>query len=140
MRVLVPAIVVLLLSPMSFAQDAAPAAPSSTQSAASSYDDSSAKARPQIDLTPDAQARLSQEQMRELTRVVTENYRDNYRRERDYTYIERDVENSVDGKGGTKSSEVRTYEVLEIYGEQVRKLIEKDDKPLDAKEAAKEDQ
>jgi hypothetical protein len=35
---------------------------------------------------------------------------------------------------------VKTYEILEIYGEQVQRLIAKDDKPLDAKEAAKEEE
>src|SRR5215475_16162570 len=60
--------------------------------------------------------------------------------ERNYTYIEGEVENRLDGKAKTKSSEVKTYEVLEIYGEQVERLIEKDDKPLSAKDAAKEEE
>jgi hypothetical protein len=54
--------------------------------------------------------------------------------------MDREVENKLDGKGQTKSTEVKTYEVLEIYSEQVRRLIEKDDNPLDAKEAAKEEE
>lgn len=78
--------------------------------------------------------------MRELTRVVAQNFRDNYRRQRDYTYIERDVENSIDGDGRIKSTEAKTYEILDIYGEQVRRLIAKDDKPLDPKEAQKEEE
>ena len=32
-----------------------------------------------------------------------------------------------------KSTEAKTYEVMELYGEQVQRLIEKDDKPLYAK-------
>ena len=60
--------------------------------------------------------------------------------QRDYTYIEREVEHKLDGKGSTKSTEIKTYDILEIYGEQVEKLIEKDDKPLSPKEAAKEDE
>src|SRR5215475_9049675 len=60
--------------------------------------------------------------------------------ERNYTYIEGEVENRLDGKAKTKSSEVKTYEVLDIYGEQVERLIEKDDKPLSAKDAAKEEE
>jgi hypothetical protein len=39
-----------------------------------------------------------------------------------------------------KSKEAKTYEVMELYGEQVQRLIEKDDKPLDAKDAAKEEE
>lgn len=91
------------------------------------------------DLTPDAHGALSQRQMQELLRVVAEKDMENDKRQRDYTFIERDVDKQVDGKGKTKSTEVKTYEVLEIYGEQVQRLIEKDDKPLPEKEAAKEE-
>jgi hypothetical protein len=91
-------------------------------------------------LTPDANGKLSPEQMRELTRVVAQNYRDNYKKQRDYTYVERDVEKSLGGKGEVKSTEIKTYEIVEIYGEQVRRLIAKDDKALDPKEAAKEEE
>jgi hypothetical protein len=92
------------------------------------------------DLTPGADGKLSQEQMRELFRVVAEKDIENEKRQRDYTYIDREVENKLDSKGQTKSTEVKTYEILEIYGEPVRRLIEKDDKPLDAKDAAKEEE
>jgi hypothetical protein len=95
---------------------------------------------PTLDLTPDANGNLSQEQMQQLLRVVADKDIENDKRQRDYTYIERDVENKFDGKGQTKSTEVRTYEVLEIYGEPVQRLIQKDDKPLNAKEAAKEEE
>jgi hypothetical protein len=93
-----------------------------------------------LDLTPDAQGKLSQEQMQKLLRVVAEKDLENDKRQRDYTYTERDVQNKMDGKGETKSTEIKTYDVLEIYGEQVQRLIEKDDKPLDSKEAAKEEE
>jgi len=92
------------------------------------------------DLTPDATGALSQQQMKELFRVVAEKDRENQKRQRDYTYIERDVQDHLDGKGQSKSTEIKTFEVLEIYGEQVQRLIQKDDKPLDAKEAAKEEE
>jgi hypothetical protein len=92
------------------------------------------------DLTPDAQGRLSQQQMQELFRAAAEKDVENQKRQRDYTYIEREVQNNLDGKGNTKSTEIKTYEILEIYGEQVQRLIEKDDKSLDAKEAAKEEE
>jgi hypothetical protein len=106
---------------------------------------SSADAQPVLpttlpDLTPDATGSLSQLQMRELFRVVAEKDRANHKRQRDYTYIERDVQNNLDGKGHNKSTEVKTYEVLEIYGEQVQRLIQKDDKPLEPKDAAKEEE
>ncbi len=92
-----------------------------------------------LDLTPDAQGKLSQEQMQKLFRIVADKDVANEKRLHDYTYIERDVQNSLDGKGQTKSTETKTFEILDIYGEQVQRLIEKDDKPLDAKEAASEE-
>jgi len=92
------------------------------------------------DLTTGADGKLSQEQMRQLFRVVADKDIENEKRQRDYTYIDREVQNNLDGKGKTKSTEVKTYEILEIYGAQVQRLIEKDDKPLDAKAAAKEEE
>jgi hypothetical protein len=78
--------------------------------------------------------------MRQLFRVVADKDIENDKRQRDYTYIDREVQNKLDSKGQAKSTEVKTYEVLEIYGEPVQRLIAKDDKPLDAKEAAKEEE
>jgi hypothetical protein len=95
---------------------------------------------PKADLTPDANGDLSQEQMRQLIRVVTDNYRANYKKERDYTYTDREVENKLDGKGAIKSSESKTYEIMELYGEPVERLIAKNDKPLSGKDAAKEEE
>lgn len=99
----------------------------------------SASETAKLDLTPDANGKLSQEQMRALTRVVAENYRDNYKKQRDYTYIDREVSHHLDGNGQVKSTETKTYEIMELYGEPVARLIEKDDKPLDTKDAAKEE-
>lgn len=93
-----------------------------------------------LDLTPDANGKLSQDQMQQLFRVVADKDMENDKRVRDYTYTERDVEHKLDGKGNAKSTEVKTYDVLEIYGEQVQKLTAKNDKPLDTKDAAKEDE
>lgn len=92
------------------------------------------------DLTPDLQGKLSQEQMQNLFRVVADKDMENDKRQRDYTYIEREVQNNLDGNGNKKSTEIKTYEILEIYGEQVRRLIAKEDKPLDPKDAAKQEQ
>jgi hypothetical protein len=108
-----------------------------SRDAASISEATPASERP--DLTPDAQGKLSQEQMQKLLRVVADKDIENDKRQRDYTYIERQVENKLDGEGNKKSTEIKTYEILEIYGEQVERLIAKDDKPLDAKDAAKEE-
>jgi hypothetical protein len=92
------------------------------------------------DLTPDANGALSQDQMRELFRIVADKDIENDRRLRDYTYVERDVEHGLDGKGQVKSTEIKTYDVMELYGESARRLIQKDDKPLDGKDSAKEEE
>jgi hypothetical protein len=92
-----------------------------------------------LDLKPDANGKLSQEQMRQLFRVVADKDMANDKLLRNYTYTEREVQAKLDGKGNTKSTEEHTYDILEIYGEQVERLTEKDNKPLSEKDAAKED-
>ena len=98
------------------------------------------KPDPKLDLTPDAKGALSEQQMQELFRVVASKDEENDKRLRDYTYLERDEEHKLDGKGQEKSTDAKTYEVMELYGEQVQRLIEKDDKPLSEKDQAKEEE
>jgi hypothetical protein len=98
----------------------------------------SAASKP-LDLKPDANGMLSQAQMEDLFRVVAEKDLENDKHQHDYTYIQRSEQHNLDGKGNVKSVESKTYEVLNIYGEEVDRLIAKDDKPLSAKDAAKED-
>ena len=124
------AALILFASLLAFGQDqSAPPASGTSPSAASLPD-----------LTPDANGKLSQEQMQNLLRVVADKDLENDKRLRDYTYIERDAEDKLDGKGQVKSTEIKTYEVMELYGEQVQRLIEKDDKALDKKDGAKEEE
>ncbi|MGB8062995.1 MAG: hypothetical protein WCF26_13950 [Candidatus Sulfotelmatobacter sp.] len=135
----------LLLSLAAFAQQEPqpPADSNPSGESAKANETAPAGARdnsPALDLTPDANGKLSQEQMQQLFRVVAAKDRENDKLQRNYTYTERQVENRLDKKGQTKSSEVHTYEILEIYGEQVQRLIAKNDKPLNAKDAAKEDE
>src|ERR1700747_878206 len=68
------------------------------------------------DLTTGADGKLSQEQMRQLFRVVADKDIENEKRQRDYTYIDRQVQKNLHGKGKTKSTEVKTYEFMEIAG------------------------
>ncbi len=84
--------------------------------------------------------RLSQDQIRALIRQSAEKDIENDRAQRDYTYIQREEERKLDGKGQVQSTEIRTFEIMVLYEEPVRKLIAKDDKPLPAKEAAKEEE
>jgi hypothetical protein len=113
----------------------------SSSNAPSASDDSALPAQISApDLTPDASGALSQQQMQQLLRVVAEKDIDNDKKLRDYTYIEHEVDHKLDGKGQIKTTESKTYEILEIYGEQVQRLIDKDDKPLSEKEKEKEEE
>jgi hypothetical protein len=89
---------------------------------------------------PVASAALSQNRIQELIRQAADNDLENDKKQRNYTYTERDVEHRLDGKGHTKSTETKTYEVMELYGEQIQKLVAKDDGPLSEKDARKEEE
>ncbi len=78
--------------------------------------------------------------MRELIRQAAEKDIENDKRQRDYTYVQREDEHKLDGKGNVKSQESKTYEVMELYGEPALRLVAKDDKPLAEKDAAKEEE
>ena len=93
-----------------------------------------------IKLEPDASGEISQAQFRELLRYAQDREVENEKRLRDYTYVQREEEHKLDGSGRVKKVEIRTSEVLEVYGEQVERLIAKDDKPLSDKEAKKEEE
>jgi len=83
---------------------------------------------------------LSQDQIKDLIRRVAENDMANDKKLRDYTYTEREETKKLNKKGEVSSTESKTSEVLQIYGETVEKLVAKNDKPLSEKEAAKEDE
>jgi hypothetical protein len=82
---------------------------------------------------------LSEDQIRQLIRESADKDRENDKKLRDYTYVERQKMRRLDGRGQAKSTEIKAYDVMEIYGERVEKLISKDDKPLSEKDAKKED-
>lgn len=84
-------------------------------------------------------AALSEDQIRDLIHCASERDLANDRQQRDYTYVERAEEKKLDGGGQVKSTESKTHEVMDLYGEQVRRLIAKDDQPLSSQEAAKEE-
>jgi hypothetical protein len=83
---------------------------------------------------------LSENQIRELIRKSADNDLENTKRQRDYTYVQRNERRNLDGKGRVKSTESKTYEIMVLSGEPVQKLIAKDDKPLSVNEAKKEDE
>jgi hypothetical protein len=145
----------LLAAGLGIAQENPGARPADDPAPASAKSEApaSSKAKPSEPAPPDAKPRgatpteatssatpttLSQEQIRDLIRLCAENDLKNDKMLRDYTYVERQVTRHIDGKGQVKSTETKTYDELEIYGEPVEKLIAKDDKPLSAKDAQKE--
>jgi hypothetical protein len=83
---------------------------------------------------------LSQDQIRDLIRQAAEKDIQNDKNQRDYTYIQREEEHKLDGNDQVKSSESKTFEIMVLYEEPVRKLIAKDDKPLSESDAQKEDE
>jgi hypothetical protein len=93
-----------------------------------------------IELRPDTSGTVSAEQIREVLQRAEEKDMENDKRARDYTYIEREERHYLDGHGGVKKVTSRTSENLEIYGEPVERVTAKDDKPLPADEAQKEDE
>ena len=93
-----------------------------------------------LGLAQDNPSQLSQDQIRDLIRQTAEKDMENDKRQRDYTYIQREEQHRLDGKGDVKSTEVKTSEIMELYGEQVERLIAKDDKPLSERDAKKEEE
>jgi len=85
-------------------------------------------------------ASLSEDQIRNLIRQTAANDMENDKRQRDYTYIQREEQHKLNGDGQVKSTETKTTEIMELYGEQVERLIAKDDKPLSEKDAKKEEE
>jgi len=83
---------------------------------------------------------LSGDQIRELIQKVADNDIENDKKQRNYTYIQREEERKLNRKGEVQSTESKTSEVMILYGSQVERLIAKNDKPLSEKDAAKEDE
>ena len=94
----------------------------------------------QADSSATTPTALSQDQIRDLIRRSAENDLANDKKQRDYTYVEHREERRLDGKGEVKSTETKTYDIMEIYGEQVQELIARNDKPLSPKDAQEEDE
>jgi hypothetical protein len=125
----------LLVAACASSQEPTPTAPPDPQQIERKSDG----AKP-IDLGPDASGTVPIAQIRELLRRAEEKDIQNDKQQRDYTYIEREEQHHLDSHGAVKKTESRTSEILEIYGEQVERLTAKDDKPLPADEAKKEDE
>lgn len=123
---------IILLAGCALGQDS-PSAPFPASTAAT-------PAAPPLDLKPDASGSVPVEQIRELLQRAEQKDIENVKQQRDYTYIQRNEEHHLDGHGAVKKIESQTSEILEVYGEPVERLTAKDDKPLSADEAKKEDE
>jgi hypothetical protein len=77
---------------------------------------------------------------REIIRRAADNDLENDLRQRNYTYIQHSIQRKLNGQGEVKSTESETHEVMVLFGEQVQRLLEKNDQPLSAKDAAKEEE
>ena len=62
----------------------------------------------------------------------------NWQQARNYTYLRRSEEKELDNNGGVKSTETKTVDVSILYGERYRRLVRKNDKPLDPGDEEKE--
>ena len=82
---------------------------------------------------------LAGDEIQPLIRAVAENDIANDLKQRNYTYLQREEQHKLDSQGKEKSLETRNYEIMMLYGQQVRRLIARNDMPLGAAEAAKEE-
>jgi hypothetical protein len=82
---------------------------------------------------------LSNDQIRDLIRQAAEKDMENDKKQRDYTYMQREEEHKRNSKGELQSTGVRTYDVMMLYDEQVRRLVSRNDQPLSEKDATQEE-
>lgn len=74
----------------------------------------------------------------EIVRRSLERDQFNWERSKDYTYRERSEIRSLDSSGKINKREIETNEILILMGRPYERLVAKDDKPLSAKDAEKE--
>ncbi|MBV8207080.1 MAG: hypothetical protein JO041_09830, partial [Acidobacteria bacterium] len=57
---------------------------------------------------------------------------------RNYTYVEREVQKSLDSRGAVKKQEIHTYDIVMVGSRRHARLIASNDQPLTEKQAQKE--
>lgn len=75
---------------------------------------------------------------REIVRKSVELDQANWVRMKDYTWIARETERSLDSHGKTKSVKTEAWETLVLSGEPHRRILERDGKPLPPDEQRKQ--
>jgi len=98
-----------------------------------------APAEPKQSAAPSLPATLSNQQIKELVQKSPKGCREREEAARLH-YSERQEQRKLDGKGEVTSTETKTFDVLQIYGEQVYRLVSKDDRPLSEKDAGKQEE
>ena len=76
---------------------------------------------------------------RELVRRSVVAELQNSQRAKNYTFLQHTEERELDDRGRVKSTESKTYDVTMLEGSSYRRLIERDDHPLAAREEKKEE-
>ena len=83
-------------------------------------------------------AQLYAQDAREIVRKSVQLDQMNWLRMKDYTWIAKETERTLDSKGAAKSEKTQTWETLILYGEPHRRMLERDGKPLAFEEQRKE--
>jgi hypothetical protein len=78
--------------------------------------------------------------VREIMRRAVDKDIVDWQAAKDYTFMERVREDKLDSNGHVQSSKLETSEILVLYGEPFERLVERDGKPLSAKDQSKENE
>ena len=81
---------------------------------------------------------LCAQDAREIVRRSVELDQVNWLRMKDYTWIARETERSLDSAGRVKSEKTEAWETVILYGEPHRRMLERDGKPLSPADKQKE--
>jgi hypothetical protein len=77
---------------------------------------------------------------RDIVRKSVELDQANWVRMKDYTWIARETDRSLDSSGNVKSEKSEAWETVVLYGEPHRRMVERDGKPLSPDDQRKEQQ
>jgi hypothetical protein len=83
---------------------------------------------------------LQAQDAREIVRKSVELDQADWARMKDYTWIARQTDRSLDSRGRVKSETTDAWETVVLYGEPHRRMLERDGKPLSAEDQRKEQQ
>ncbi|MBV9770236.1 MAG: hypothetical protein JOZ32_11745, partial [Bryobacterales bacterium] len=79
-----------------------------------------------------------QDDARGIIRKSVELDQANWQRMKDYTWIARQTDRSLDSSGEVKAEKSETWETVVVYGEPHRRMLERNGKPLSAEDQRKE--